>query len=54
VSSVWPIVLFGLGGILAGGAVSVRKQGAGAVPVVALGALAALAVVGGIFWLVGE
>ena len=53
-SSVLPIVLFGLGGLLAGGAVSVRKQGAGPVPVVALGALAVLAVAGGVLWLVGE
>jgi hypothetical protein len=53
-SSVLPIVLFGLGGLLAGGALSMRKQGAGPVPVVALGVLSVLAAAGGVLWLVGE
>ena len=51
-SSVAPVALFALGGVLAGGAWSMHKQGAarGAIGVVAV--LAALAVGGGLLWLI--
>jgi hypothetical protein len=54
VSSVLPIVLFALGGVLVGGAVSMRKQGAPLLAVVLLGLMALLAVVAGTLRLVYE
>ena len=48
------IVLFGLGGILVGGAISVRKQGSSPAPVIGLLVLAAVSVACGVFWLVGS
>ena len=46
-SSWFPIILFGLGGVLAGGAVSMRRQGAPTMAVVLLGLLALMAVAAG-------
>jgi hypothetical protein len=51
-SSVLPVALFALAGVLAGGAWSLHKQGAarGAIGLVAV--LAALAAGGGVLWLI--
>ncbi|GAA4717017.1 hypothetical protein [Phytohabitans rumicis] len=51
-SSAIPVVLFALAGVLVGGAWSMHKQGAakGAIGLVAV--LAALAVGGGVLWLI--
>jgi hypothetical protein len=46
------ILLIVLGGLLLGGAISVRQQGGGRVPVVILGLLSCLAVAGGVLWMV--
>lgn len=46
-----PLVLFALAGLLAGGAWSMHRQGAGRGAVVLLGVLAALALAGGVAWL---
>ncbi|MEV4534962.1 hypothetical protein AB0J82_14140 [Asanoa sp. NPDC049518] len=46
------IALLALAGILSGGAYSMHKQGAARGIVVFIGLLAALALVGGILWLV--
>jgi hypothetical protein len=54
VNSVLPVLLLGLGGILLGGVLSMRKQGAGIVPVALVAALAAVSVAGGVLWLIGE
>jgi hypothetical protein len=54
VSSFLPILLFGLGGILLGGAYSMRKQGAGTAPVVILLVFSLLAVASGVLWLFGR
>jgi hypothetical protein len=54
VSSSLPILLFGLGGLLLGGVLSMRKQGVGVVPIALVGALAAVSVAGGVLWLIGE
>ena len=43
-SSVLPIVLFALGGVLVGGALSMRRQGAPLLAVVLLGLMALMAV----------
>lgn len=48
-----PIVMFGAGGVLLGGALSMRSQGAGRVPMLVVGVLALLAMAGGAFWLIG-
>jgi hypothetical protein len=50
--AVWSIVLLGVAGILVGGAVSLRRQGASVVAVALVGVLAALAAAGGILWLI--
>ena len=47
-----PIVLFGLGGVLVGGAVAMRRQGAPGVAVVVLGLMALMAVAAGVLRLV--
>jgi hypothetical protein len=52
VGSVLPIALFALGGVLLGGAVSLRRQGAPLAAVAVLGLLAVLAVVAGVLRLV--
>lgn len=49
--SVLPVVLFALAGILVGGAWSVHRQGGSRGMVAGLGALAVLALAGGILWL---
>jgi hypothetical protein len=54
VSIVLPVLLFALAGVLVGGAVSMRRQGAGATAVVVMGVLAALATAGGVLWLLPE
>ena len=51
-STVLPILLLGLAGLLIGGAISVRRQGGGSVPVVVLGLLGTVAAVGGVLWMV--
>ena len=51
-SSVLPIALFALGGVLLGGAWSLRRQGAPMSTVIVLGVLAALAVAAGVLRLV--
>jgi hypothetical protein len=50
-STVLPVLLLGLAGLLVGGAWSMHRQGAGRGTVVLVGALAALALVAGIGWL---
>ena len=50
----FPIILFALGGVLVGGAVSMRKQGAPTMAVVLLGLLAVMAVAAGALRLVYE
>jgi hypothetical protein len=51
VSSALPVALMGLAGVLVGGAWSLHRQGAARGNVVALAALAVVALVGGILWL---
>ena len=53
-SAILPILMLGLAGMLVGGAVSMYRQGAGRVPVIVMGALAAVATVAGVLWLVPE
>jgi hypothetical protein len=50
-SAVLPLVLFGLAGLLAGGAWSVYRQRSGRGLVAVLAVLAGLALAGGIAWL---
>jgi hypothetical protein len=54
VKSALPIVLFGLGGLLLGGVISLRQQGVGKLGQSLLGVLALLAVAGGVLWLIEE
>jgi hypothetical protein len=54
VAAVWPIVMLALAGVLMGGAFSLHRQGAGKVAVSILGALAVLAGIGGVLWLIPE
>jgi hypothetical protein len=54
VSSLLPVALMALAGVLVGGAWSVHRQGAGRGPVVVLGALAAVSLAAGILWLLPE
>jgi hypothetical protein len=54
VNTVLPVALFALAGILVGGVVSMRRQGAGRNAIVAMAVLAGLAVVGGVLWLMPE
>lgn len=51
-SSVLPVLLFALAGVLAGGAWSMYRQRARRTPIVVLGVLAALAFAGGVVWLI--
>jgi hypothetical protein len=46
-----PLALFALAGLLLGGAISMRRQGAGWVAVVLMAVLAALALAGGLAWM---
>jgi hypothetical protein len=50
-SSVLPVALMALAGVLVGGAWSMHKQGAARGTVVLLGVLAVVAFAGGILWL---
>jgi hypothetical protein len=52
VSSVLPVALMGLAGVLVGGAWSLHRQGAARANVVVLAVLAAAALAGGILWLI--
>ncbi|MFI5915016.1 hypothetical protein [Dactylosporangium sp. NPDC051541] len=45
------ILLFGLAGLLLGGALTLRQQSKSKVPAIITFALAALAAVGGVLWL---
>jgi hypothetical protein len=47
-----PLLLFALAGILAGGVVSLLRQGASRFSVVLVGLLAALAAASGVLWLI--
>jgi hypothetical protein len=49
--TVLPILLLGLSGLLVGGAISLRRQGAGALPIVVVGLLAVVAAVAGVLWM---
>ena len=49
-----PVLLIGLAGIFVGGAVSLRRQGAGLPAVVGAGLIAAVAGIGGVLWLVSD
>lgn len=49
--TVLPVLLLGVAGLLAGGAWSMHRQGAGRGLVLVLGVLAGLAAAGGIAWL---
>jgi len=50
--AVLPVLLFALGGVLIGGAWSLHRQGAPRRVLWIVGALAVLATVGGVLWLV--
>ena len=52
--TVLPILLLGLAGLLVGGAISLRRQGARWPVVVVVGLLAALATVAGVLWMGAE
>ena len=49
---VWPILLLGVAGILVGGALSLRRQGASRTAVGLVGLLALIAAAGGVLWLI--
>jgi hypothetical protein len=51
-SALLPILMLGVAGMFLGGAISVRRQGGGSVPVVVLGLLGTLAAVAGVAWMV--
>ncbi|MEH1011512.1 hypothetical protein V6U90_00045 [Micromonospora sp. CPCC 206060] len=51
-SSVLPVLLLALSGVLVGGAWSMHRQGAGRTAVLFVGLLALLAAAGGILWLI--
>jgi hypothetical protein len=50
-SSIVPVALMGLAGVLLGGAWSLHRQGAARGSVATLGVLAVVALAGGILWL---
>jgi hypothetical protein len=52
VNSALPVALFALAGVLAGGAWSLHKQGAGRGAIGLVAVLAALAAGGGVLWLI--
>jgi hypothetical protein len=52
VKNLLPILLLFVAGIMAGGVVSLRKQGAPLPAVLTVGVIAALAGIGGVLWLV--
>ena len=51
-SSVVPILLLGLGGILVGGVISLSRQGATKFSIGLVAVLALLALAGGVLWLI--
>jgi hypothetical protein len=51
-TAVLPVVLFALAGVLAGGAWSMRRQGASPGAIGFVGLLALLASAGGVLWLI--
>ncbi|MGH3736864.1 MAG: hypothetical protein ACRDT6_14830 [Micromonosporaceae bacterium] len=53
-SALAPILLLAVAGMLAGGAWSLRKQGAGGVAIGVTALLAVLAFAGGVLWLLPE
>jgi hypothetical protein len=52
VAAVVPVLLLALAGIFVGGAVSMHRQGASRVVVMAVALLALLAAAGGVLWLI--
>jgi hypothetical protein len=46
-----PILLLGVAGLLVGGAISLRRQGSGWLPVILVSFLALLAFAAGILWM---
>lgn len=50
-NSLLPVLLFGLAGVLAGGAWSIHRQGSGRGAIAVMVTLAVLALAGGILWL---
>jgi hypothetical protein len=46
--------MLGVAGLFVGGAISLRRQGAGKTPVLVLGLIGAVAAVAGVLWLVPE
>jgi hypothetical protein len=54
VSSLLPILMLGVAGLLLGGAWSLHKQGTGRGPVAAVGLLGLVAAVAGVFWMLPE
>ena len=51
-SSLLPVLMLGVAGLLVGGAVSLYRQKAGPVPVVVMGVLGAVAATAGVLWMV--
>ena len=49
-----PIVLFGIAGLLVGGLLQLRMNGASKLTLIIMGVLAALAAAGGVLWLLPE
>ena len=49
--SIIPVVLFGLAGVLVGGAISMARQRAATLPLVVVSLLALIAAAGGVLWL---
>jgi hypothetical protein len=52
-SAVLPIVLLGLAGLLVGGAISLRRQGAGLLVVGVVGLLGLVSALAGVLWMSG-
>jgi hypothetical protein len=52
VSSILPILLLGLGGMLVGGVISLHRQGATRFSIGLVAALALLSLAGGVLWLI--
>ena len=51
-SAVWPIILLGVAGLLLGGVLQMRKQGASLYAVGFVAVLALVAAAGGVLWLI--
>ncbi len=52
--SLLPVLLFIVAGMLTGGALSLHRQGTGRAPVIGVAALAVLAALGGVLWLLPD